>query len=254
MNLEFKLRNVIRLFKSKLSKRYLRINLNRVAHDINDLKNHSINKDFKKLSILDIGGGLGLFSIGLKILNVHKSVIVDDFSELFNSNKEVKNIFKKFNVNFLKINLLSSDIIKLKDKYDIVTCFHTIEHFHHSPKKLLIRISKIIKKDGLFILCTPNSNNIKKRIECFFGVYNWSNMHDYFYSDEFRGHVREPNIADLIFFTKYMNLKIVKIYGRNWQGLSSNNKFVRIISTILDKFLRLFPSLCSDIYIVAKKI
>ena len=98
IDLEYKLRNVIRLFKSQISKRYLRITLDRVVHDINDLKNYFTSRDFKKLSILDVGGGLGLFSIGLKILNVHKSVIVDDFSELFNSNKEVKNIFKRFNV------------------------------------------------------------------------------------------------------------------------------------------------------------
>jgi len=254
IDLEYKLRNVIRLFKSQISKRYLRITLDRVVHDINDLKNYFTSRDFKKLSILDVGGGLGLFSIGLKILNVHKSVIVDDFSELFNSNKEVKNIFKRFNVDCLKINLLSNDTIKLKKKYDVVTCFHTIEHFHHSPKKLLFRISKILKNKGLFILCAPNSNNIKKRIECFFGFYTWSNLNDYFYSNTFRGHVREPNVSDLIFFTKYMKLKIVNIYGRNWQGLSSENRFIRIITIIFDKFLRLFPSLCSDIYIVAKKI
>jgi cyclopropane fatty-acyl-phospholipid synthase-like methyltransferase len=197
---------------------------------------------------------MGLFSIGLKILNVHKSVLVDDFSDSSNNNKEIKNMLKKFNVNFFSYNLLSNDIIRLKEKYDIITCFHTIEHLHHSPKKLLTHISKIIKKEGSFILCAPNSNNIKKRIECLFGVYAWSNLNDYFNSNIFRGHVREPSITDLIFFVKYMNLKIVKVYGRNWQGLSSGSRFIRIISIIFDRLLRLFPSLCSDIYIVGKKI
>jgi SAM-dependent methyltransferase len=253
MNLKNELQNVIKLFKLKISRRYLTVNLDRILHDIENFKKIYSDEDFKKLEVLDVGGGLGLFSIGLKILNVKRSVIVDDFSELFNNNKEVKNIFKKYNVDFIKTNLLSNKITRIKRKYDIITCFHTIEHFHNSPKNLLAHLSKILKKNGLFILCSPNSNNIKKRLECLFGFYSWSNLEDYFDKDLFRGHVREPNLSDLVFFVKKMKLKIIKIYGRNFQGLSSENKNMRFISYIFDFTLRFFPTLCSDIYIVGKK-
>jgi len=253
MNLKNELQNVIKSYKSKISKRYLTINLDRVLHDIENLKKLYNDDDFKKLEVLDVGGGLGLFSIGLKILKIKKSTIYDDFSDTFNNNDEVKNVLKKYNADCISVNLLDNKIFKNKKKYDVITCFHTIEHFHNSPKNLLIYLSKILKKNGLFILCCPNSNNIKKRLECFFGVYTWSNLEDYFHKDLFRGHVREPNLSDLVFFAKTMKLKKVKTYGRNFQGLSSENRIISFISYIFDYPLRFFPSLCSDIYIVGKK-
>src|SRR5262249_23689895 len=74
-------------------------------------------------------------------------------------------------------------------------------------------------------------------------------MEDWYQEPEFRGHVREPDVADLRYIALDMGLREVQILGRNWMGYVSRSGFVRLATWIADRPLRMFPSLCADIYL-----
>ena len=99
----------------------------------------------------------------------------------------------------------------------------------------------------------PNCVNLRKRITVPFGFGKWSSMSSWYEQEKFRGHVREPDVSDLIYMANDIKLTNIKIYGRNWLGLTSNNKFIRVLSRMIDPILKFFPSLCSDLYMVGTK-
>jgi hypothetical protein len=75
-------------------------------------------------------------------------------------------------------------------------------------------------------------------------------MTEWYEEARFRGHVREPDVADLRYIARDMQLKDIEIHGRNWLGYKSRFGFVRMATHIADVPLRAFPSLCSDLYLV----
>jgi len=73
-------------------------------------------------------------------------------------------------------------------------------------------------------------------------------MEEWYEEPEFRGHVREPDVADLRYIALDMGLKDVRILGRNWLGYGTRSRFVRLGTWIADRPLQMFPSLCADLY------
>ena len=78
-------------------------------------------------------------------------------------------------------------------------------------------------------------------------------MLSWYESDEFRGHVREPDVNDLLYIARDMKLKSIKIMGRNWLGYKNTNNLIRVVTPIVDYVLRINPRLCSDIYLIGFK-
>jgi SAM-dependent methyltransferase len=131
-----------------------------------------------------------------------------------------------------------------------VTTFDSMEHWHHSPKRLFRQVGKqLLKPGGRFVLAVPNCVNLRKRLSVPLGVGKWSSMEDWYQEPEFRGHVREPDVADLRYIALDMGLREVQILGRNWVGYVSRSRFVRLATRIADRPLRMFPSLCADLYL-----
>jgi hypothetical protein len=77
-------------------------------------------------------------------------------------------------------------------------------------------------------------------------------MSDWYEPDRFRGHVREPDVDDLHYIARDMRLSEVEVIGRNWL-LTKRPPGLRWAGTIVDRILRLRPSLCADIYLVGRK-
>jgi hypothetical protein len=86
-----------------------------------------------------------------------------------------------------------------------------------------------------------------------FGYGKWSQMNHWYQAEFFRGHVREPDVDDLHYIARDMGLIEVEILGRNWAGYMNDRRVIRIGTALIDSLLRLRPSLCSDIYLVARK-
>lgn len=144
---------------------------------------------------------------------------------------------------------------------DLVTCFHSLEHWHHSPRRLFSEIVRILKPGGSLILATPNAANLRKRLFLLGGKSNFPELKEWYFEGDpvFRGHVREPVLQDLENLMVWNGLRVTDRQGRNFIGGDSialsflPKAIVRLLARPSEGFLRLFPTLCSDLHVVGKK-
>jgi SAM-dependent methyltransferase len=205
-------------------------------------------------SVCDIGGGVGLFSIGCAALGF-KTTLVDDFNDDVNSRFGEGALAQhvKLGVQVVRCDVTQQQLDLPAASFDAVTSFDSIEHWHHGARRALQGAMAALKPGGLFLLGAPNCVNLRKRLTVPFGRGKWSSMAEWYESEIFRGHVREPDVADFRFIARDLGLQRVRVFGRNWQGLRSSNALIRACATLADWPLRLFPSLCSDLYLLGFK-
>jgi SAM-dependent methyltransferase len=206
--------------------------------------------------VCDIGGGIGVFSPGLSALG-YRSILVDDFRDSVTVNRGVDEaVFtahRKYGVEVVSRNVITDHVDFPDGSLDVVTSFECLEHLHHSPRRLLHALKKALKPKGVMILSVPNCCNVRKRFSMLAGTYYWSAIRDWYEPDVFRAHVREPNLSDLRYICNDLGMKTIAIDGRNWLGLRSKSPWRRTAAVALDRALRLRPSLCSNLYCVARK-
>jgi SAM-dependent methyltransferase len=207
------------------------------------------------VSMCDLGGGIGLFSVGCAVLGM-RSTLVDDFSDSVNRKyaSVPDTVHRQSSVTVISTDLVASPPEFPKNSLDVVTSFDSIEHWHSSPKPSLHRALDWLKPGGLLILGLPNCVNLRKRLTVPFGRGKWSSMADWYEATPFRGHVREPDVDDLRYIARDLKLENIEILGRNWLGYQHRSSLVRIITRLVDVPLRMFPGLCADIYLVGTKI
>lgn len=206
--------------------------------------------------VCDIGGGWGTFALGCAAWGM-ASVLVDDFRDQGFLDEErmapMRRLYAKYGVEVITRDVVSRPLDGPEQSFDAITIFDAIEHWHHSPRRLLHSIVRALKLGGLFVMATPNCVNLRKRITVPLGRGKWSAMSDWYERDVFRGHVREPNVEDLLYIARDMGLVQVAILGRNWAGHGSPSRIVRRLTACLDPVLRLKPSLCSDLYLLGRR-
>jgi SAM-dependent methyltransferase len=205
-------------------------------------------------SVCDLGGGVGMFPLGCVLAGM-EATLVDDFSDPVNFGlaKDIPEQHRKLGVRVVSRDVIEKGIDFAPASFEAVTTFHSMEHWHHSPKALFSRVMDCLVPGGLFVLGVPNNANLRKRMTVPFGVGSWSSMEEWYEQERFRGHVREPNVSDLLYIASDMGLEGVSIFGRNWLGLDSRFGLVRALTPLGDRILRRLPSLCSDIYMVGTK-
>lgn len=206
-------------------------------------------------TVADIGGGLGLFSPGCAALGF-KSILVDDFRDRGNveiADDVLARVHGRYGVEVVSRDVVADGLDFGPETLDAVTTFDSIEHWHHSPKPALHQMMAALKQDGLLIVGVPNRANLRKRISVPFGYGKWSRMSDWYEEKTFRGHVREPDVDDLRYIARDLRLKDARIIGRNWLGYDHRSAVIRGLAPVADHPLRLFPALCSDLYLVGRK-
>ena len=215
----------------------------------------SKTKEHQELSICDLGGGIGLFSVGCATYGFKRTVLVDDFEDSVNHDlgDSILSVHKKCGIEIFSRDVIKKGIKDIEGNFDIITSFDSMEHWHDSPKKLFAEVAEKLNPSGVFVLGVPNCVNMRKRITVPLGHGKWSSIDEWYEIETFRGHVREPDVDDLKYIARDMNLKNIKILGRNWQGYYSQNPTIKLASKIMDYSLRLRPQLCSDIYLVGVK-
>lgn len=231
------------------------LDIRRTNYHINLAINSCKHKNLNELEICDLGGGLSPFSIGCAALEFKRSIVVDDFDDSNNHKvgNEPKKLHKEYGVEIFERDIVEKGIEDIEGNFDIITSFDSMEHWHNSPKKLFHQVMSKLKNNGTFILGVPNCANLRKRITLPMGLGKWSSMDAWYEEEKFRGHVREPDVSDLNYIAKDMDLKNIKIFGRNWLGLKSPSELTMKLTKIFGPILNNFPSLCSDIYLVGKK-
>jgi SAM-dependent methyltransferase len=205
------------------------------------------------IALADLGGGIGLFSLGCAALGLH-TWLVDDFGDPVNRSFDVDalGLHKAFSVRVVKV-----DVRRFGERFedgslDVVTCFDSLEHWHHSPRPVFAEAFRVLKPGGTLLLSGPNAVNLRKRISVLFGRNNFSHFEDWFYPEEFRGHVREPVLGDLLRLVRELGFETRAACGRNWAAYGQSRAKLAAASAV-DRLLRPFPTLCSDIYVVAMK-
>jgi SAM-dependent methyltransferase len=206
-------------------------------------------------TICDIGGGIGLFSLGCAALGFARVILVDDFGDEINRQvgQGILALHHKGGVEVISRDVIREGIGALDGPLDVVTSFDSMEHWHHSPKRLFRSLVSMLSPHGHFILGVPNCANLRKHLAVLFGRASWSSMSDWYEAEVFRGHVREPDVNDLRYLAKDLGLGAVRILGRNWLGYRSQSSAVRLATAIFDRALRVRPSLCADIYLLAAR-
>jgi len=211
-------------------------------------------KDPSSVSICDIGGGLSTFPRVLAAMNCARVVLVDDFRDSWHHlhTKEVLSGHERVGIEVYSRDVLESGISDLGN-FDVITSFDSMEHWHNSPKNVFHQVMDCLLPGGVFFLGVPNCVNLRKRLSTPFGYNKWSTMAYWYEEPVFRAHVREPDVDDLLYIAKDMNLTDVHIFGRNWIGHRHPKRIIRVATSLVDKMLSQFPTLCSDIYLLGKK-
>ena len=117
-------------------------------------KKKLIGKYFNKSNgkVLDIGCGAGDFLQYMK--ENHWNINGVD-----TSNKARKIANKKLNIKVMD----PKDWINNKEKYDVITCWHSLEHVHE-PWVYLDKIKKSLTLDGFLIVALPNYQSTDAKI------------------------------------------------------------------------------------------
>jgi SAM-dependent methyltransferase len=168
---------------------------------------------------------------------------------------------QQFNIEIFEQDLLRQPLPFPDESIDAVTCFHSLEHWHHSPRRLFSQIRRVLRDGGYLFIATPNAVNLRKRISVLFGRTNHCPLSEWYDSDlEFRGHVREPVVRDLKDLVLWNGFRVVAVYGHNFIGADTtalpwlSSALMKRIVELSDAILRYFPTLCSDIHVVSQKI
>jgi len=205
-------------------------------------------------TLCDLGGGIGMFPIACAALGM-RAILIDDFRDpvYFEHGQPALELHKRYRVEVLMRDLVEEGLDLPPETIDVFTIFDSMEHWHHSPKPVFAAVMRALRPGGLFVLAGPNCANLRKRITLLFGRGKWSAMQDWYDAPRFRGHVREPDVEDLRYIARDMDLTQVRILGRNWAGRASPRRLIRMITPFVDSILRLRPSLCSDLYLIGNK-
>lgn len=175
--------------------------------------------------------------------------------------KIVNGFRNKLGVRVEEMDFVANPLPLADASVDVISCFHSLEHWHNSPKPLFREIVRVLKPGGHVIIATPNAANIRKRVYVPLGRNIWSPLAEWYHDGDpvFRGHVREPIVSDLHQLLVWNQLDVVKTYGRNFIGRDSHvlafipKKLRHGIAISTDYILRLFPTLCSDIHVIGRK-
>lgn len=229
--------------------------ISRISFNICLALDAATHKPLNNLEICDLGGGVGMFSIGCAAIGLKRVVLVDDFDDPVNHRigASILDLHRSLGVEVDSRDVIEKGIQDLDGSFDIITTFDSMEHWHHSPKNLFHEVVNKLNPGGIFVLGVPNCVNLRKRLSTLLGIGKWSGMHDWYEINKFRGHVREPDVNDLLYIARDMGLADIKIFGRNWLGHRSASQLIRLATKIIDHPLRILPSLCSDIYLVGRK-
>ena len=203
-------------------------------------------------AIADLGGGIGLLSPACAALGM-TAWLVDDLRDPVNHRFPIDalGVHRRAGVRVLETPVAHFGEHFADASLDVVTCIESIEHWHHAPCRVMEQVARVLRPGGLFVLAAPNAAGAHHRARLLLGRSNWSRFDDWYYPDEFRGHVREPVLADLLRIVDELGLERRAVFGRNWLGAPRGWK--RHALAAADRALRPFPMLCKDLYVLAAK-
>jgi SAM-dependent methyltransferase len=205
-------------------------------------------------TVVDLGGGWGVFACASAALGFH-AVTVDDCGDagFAASGDPRQRMPHDYGVEVVWRDVARDGIEFEPESIDAFTSFDSIEHWHNSPKTAFHQMMAALRPGGVFLLSAPNCNDFAKRITVPLGIAEWSSFDWWYHQPVFRSHVREPSVRDFRRIAQDLRLTNVRVYGRNDSLLLSSRKIVRLLGEPLDYLLKLWPALCTEIYLMGCK-
>jgi SAM-dependent methyltransferase len=204
-------------------------------------------------SVLDIGGGYSPFAV---LLAEHgaRVTVLDDFEHpYFSEHDQHRAIVAGAGVELIRRDAVSGEALPFEDaSFEAVTSFDSMEHWHHSPRRLFHDVLRVLTPAGRFVLGVPNAVNLRKRLTVPIGRSNWAHFEDWYDEPVFFGHVREPTVSDLERIARDLGLSSWRVLGRNWLGYRGSRK-AQLAARLIDAPLRLRPSFCANLYLVGRR-
>ena len=208
-------------------------------------------------SVIDLGGGVACSLLALSQLGMDVTII-DNYNRPYYVQDECSRalgIFRSSGIKIYEMDILDCSLDFVPNRsIDRVVSFDCIEHLHHSPKGVLERAMAKLAMGGKLIISTPNAVNLLKRMKVAFGRSNLNPFEDfYFQGDPFTGHIREFTKSELLQLASWLQFESAQVIGCNWY-LHTNHLWIpRRFRKAIDVLLRITPTVCSNLYLVAKK-
>ena len=211
-------------------------------------------------SLVDLGGGVSGTN-GFLSLHGMDVTIVDLFQEYYSWSTikdpiaEQQEFLASFGVKFIHADLVECNLLEYfpPASVDCVATYHTLEHLHHSPRRLLESAMKVLKPGGTLVIEVPNAANLLKRFKLLLGKTNYPDFSGFYEKERWVGHVREYTVGDLRQIAHKLGLVDWYIKGKNWYGSLYRKKKLENAARPLDGLLQIRPGLCGSLFLVGKK-
>lgn len=215
----------------------------RISLTLDSIKKFSPSFD----NILEIGCGTGenlaFYKDQFKFKNAY---CIEISEEAYNSIKE-KGIMP-----FIK-DVNKDDIPLDNNIIDVVIFQEVIEHLYNSDL-VMKEIYRVLKKNGILILSTPNLSSWINRLVLLFGYQPFSHDVSFIagfgrikFKEQTNGHIKSFTLKAMKEYLNHFGYNILEVKGVEADGAGN-----KLIDT-LDKFFSHFPSLASHMFIVARK-
>jgi len=229
---------------------YLNTHKSSYVRTICDIDN--LYKNSGKGNILEIGSFLGPVSISLK--KIGYSVHALDIPEFYQSSA-LRSLYKKNAIPFVGVNLKKYNLPYESEFFDAVIICETIEHLNFNPLPILKEINRILKKDGLLYIGTPNQSHIINRIKLLIGKSIHNTIDDFFKQLDRNDnmivglHWREYTMNETIKMVERMGFKIIQKY----YFMEKGNKKKSIFKTLIKRLVYIIPSFRPYQVVISKK-
>lgn len=174
----------------------------------------------KESTILDVGCGIGILDVALKLLGYRVTGVDKYMFEPNNSFSVVdieglRRIWEQSGFSILAKDILRDDI---GQTYGTVISIATIEH-QKDPKRFLERMLGVLDLGGLLYIATPNISHLLNRARFLFGRSPVSaHLPEFFKKgEEYEGHWREYTLSELRQMFEWLNMTMVS--SKNMQSM-----------------------------------
>lgn len=243
------------LWDDKGEKNYINFLLSQYENILIDF-NKIFNGNFNGKRVLEISSFLGVVDIALAKIGFE--VYTYDIPE-FQNNSKLNELYSKFNVHpssgYLK-DVWQNGLPYPDNHFDAVILSEVIEHLNFNPLPVLQEINRILKKDGILYITTPNQVNLINRIKIILGRSIRNSISDSVTQLDQTKHTicgihwREYTLEELIQLLKIMGFTITT-YTYSHMAKTHTSSFIKKIFYAISSLL--FPKLADSITIISKK-